>query len=232
MKNQYFGDNRDLFKYDLITEIIKGTPTIKKLAFIPMLTPNDSSNHGEVRKIKKDKAGYKNGYLKDFLEPTHPMDKNQRDFRSIKEYFNRVGILVDIYNHNKDPFFTHSERDSYFKNIGSDFLKNALVFVDPDIGLEVKDSDERHILYSELGDLFKKSNRIVMVFQYIPPYRKRDSYIKLRLSNLRRITYNLAYIADNHVIFFFLCNFLCLSGFLKQEILNRYAETYPQLIFG
>lgn len=50
MKNQYFGDNRDLFKYDLVHKIINaryaGLP--KRFTFIPMLTENDNTKQGAI----------------------------------------------------------------------------------------------------------------------------------------------------------------------------------------
>ena len=45
MKNQFFGDNRDLFKYDLILSVVKGVDQIRQFTFIPMLT-KDYGNHG------------------------------------------------------------------------------------------------------------------------------------------------------------------------------------------
>ena len=49
MKNQYFGDTRDLFKYDLALHIIEGIWSIRALTFIPMLTPDDGSRRGAGR---------------------------------------------------------------------------------------------------------------------------------------------------------------------------------------
>lgn len=45
MKNQYFGDRRDFFKYELLLDLascVKG----RRLLLIPMLTANDSAREG------------------------------------------------------------------------------------------------------------------------------------------------------------------------------------------
>lgn len=45
MKHQYFGDKRDLFKYDLILYLSKEL-NLKNAYFISMLTENDKSKQG------------------------------------------------------------------------------------------------------------------------------------------------------------------------------------------
>jgi hypothetical protein len=46
MKHQFFGDRRDLFKYDLLLDVLRGMPALARLTLIPMLTPDDGSGHG------------------------------------------------------------------------------------------------------------------------------------------------------------------------------------------
>ena len=48
MKNQYFADQRDFLKYDLLVEVVENTPGICRLTNIPMLTPNDDTGEGDV----------------------------------------------------------------------------------------------------------------------------------------------------------------------------------------
>ena len=54
MKNQYFGDRRDLFKYDLLLDVVESHGA-NRLTFVPMLTPNDDS--GEGRLTQSDSRG-------------------------------------------------------------------------------------------------------------------------------------------------------------------------------
>lgn len=45
MKNQYFGDTRDLLKYDLALELLLRC-NLSRLTFIPMLTRDEPNTHG------------------------------------------------------------------------------------------------------------------------------------------------------------------------------------------
>ena len=66
MKNQYFGDSRDLFKYDLILRLSQKT-NINRLLFASMLTVDDKSNDGNNSDYSKT-AGVNNKELFDFLK--------------------------------------------------------------------------------------------------------------------------------------------------------------------
>jgi hypothetical protein len=45
VKNQFFADKHDYFKYDFWLYIAEGVK-VKSLTFIPMLTPNDLTKEG------------------------------------------------------------------------------------------------------------------------------------------------------------------------------------------
>jgi len=231
MKNQYFGDNRDLFKYDLITEIMLGMVALDKFTFIPMLTPKDTRSDGDDRDIRKAKAGFKNEDLVQFLQPTHLMKKEERDFRIIKKYFEKKRIKSEIFNYYGNMFFSKKNRSDYFESIGSGLLHNSLVFLDPDNGLEIKKSTERHILYSEIEGLFNKtgqSKTIIMVIQFFPR-EKHHLYIRRRLSELSGINCHYAWIADSNTVFFTLTkDDKYLVGI--KNILRTYQMSYKKTI--
>jgi hypothetical protein len=93
MRNQFFGDNRDLFKYDLIREIINGINNINNFTFIPMLTKN-SGQHGNQTDRKKAKAGFQNINLMSYLD--NCIKQERRNIIEIKNYFEKEGILIEI----------------------------------------------------------------------------------------------------------------------------------------
>ena len=100
MKNQYFGDVRDLFKYDLIQGILEGISTLQGFTFIPMLTENDPKS-GDGNKRDFDKAdrdgrpGTKNEELKEFLKPYKDKEnRGKRDFKEIEKYFEPNKICI------------------------------------------------------------------------------------------------------------------------------------------
>ena len=63
MKNQYFGDRNDYFKYDLLISLA-GQLAAKKLSIIWMLTEDDDSQHGKKTKYAR---GAGNSGLYEFL---------------------------------------------------------------------------------------------------------------------------------------------------------------------
>ena len=225
MKNQYFGDAIDLFKYDLITEVINAHRSLKKFAYIPMLTPKDNRADGKREDLT---AGYENKPLKKILTRFHGQAKAKPDFKKIEVYFKQCRIPIEIYRDNAGEYFSHQRRNDYFENIDSALLRESLVFIDPDNGLEVKNSNQRHVLYSELKDIFDRSNCIVMVIQFFPR-EKHSVYIEKRLSELRHITKDCTYIADSRIIFFFLCKSIELKKLLEEKVFKEYKERYPKI---
>jgi len=231
MKNQYFGDNRDLFKYDLIIQIIQAG-LVNRFMFIPMLTENDDTGHGEKRDRKKAKAGTENEKLVNFLDKFKK--KNKRDIEHLKSFLAKCAIEIEIY-YGKGDYFPSQLRDEYFKQIEDELLLKSLILVDPDKGLQMDKSDKEHILYSEVKTLYDRMDRssILMIFQYFPR-EKHDKYLGKTAKELEKaITGDLPlHIDDNNTIFFFLTKEnKSLRKSLGKEISN-YGETYHLRVGG
>lgn len=243
MKNQYFGDIRDLFKYDIIQRILKGISSLQRFTFIPMLTKNVPKS-GEGNYLKRDfdmakkngRPGTNNEKLIGFLKKYGGIDKDKRDFTKIENYFESEDIEVLIYKDKEHEYFEHKARDRYFKNIQGEYLHNSLIFVDPDIGLEVKNSTKNHLLYSEVEDLHRHMDKdsILMIYQHFPRARDtHEKYLPLERSNtLKEKIGDLPIcISDNEIIFFLLTKNDELKSQLKT-IINRYLRDYPYLCKG
>ncbi len=123
-----------------------------------------------------------------------------------------------------------SDRSSYFQSIDSRMLRSSLILLDPDIGLEVRDADEKHLMYSEVKQLYRRMgyNSLMMIFQYLPR-ENRSTYLYRRTMELKGLTGDQPeYISDNEIIFFFLSK----SHALKEEMreaLREYARVYGEL---
>ncbi len=232
MNNQCFGDNRDLFKYDLIFQIIK-RGLAGQFTFIPMLNPDlagsqTTRHEGEQRNRCQAKAGWKNNDLRVFLDKFQ--DKDERDIRKLAGFFKEQGIEAITYC-GTEQYFSHSGREEYFKQIKDEFLRKSLVFVDPDIGLEVNKLTEKHIRYDEIKNLYERMDEssILMIFQYIP-YVNRENYFPAVSKKLKEKVGNLpGYISDNRIVFFLLTKDASISKSLTQ-LINEYRELYPNLI--
>lgn len=236
MKNQYFGDKRDLFKYDLITKIVEGINSIKYFTFIPMLTDNDGKSDGNKRNLENSAAGAKNKCLVDFLNKYKNCDKNLRDFRKIRQYFELKKIDIKIYEENNNrKYFDHKGRADYFKKIDDFLLPNSLIFVDPDNGLQIEKSNKKHLLYSEVNEIYKRmdENSILMIYQHFPRARyKYEKYMPDGRSNkLKEIGDLPIYISDNEIIFFFLTKKDKIKNQLTKIII-KYQESYQSLKIG
>ena len=102
MKNQYFGDIRDLFKYDIIQRILKGISSLQRFTCIPILTKNvpkrREGNKRDFNRAKKNgRPGTKNNEFMEFLEKYKETDEDERDFTEIVNYFKSEGIGTVIY---------------------------------------------------------------------------------------------------------------------------------------
>jgi len=213
MKNQYFGDVRDLFKYDLIQEIMQQSLELRQFSFIPMLTENDDKKDGNNRIIderteKGHRPGTQNSELVQYLRKYDEIPRDQKDFTEILGYFKKQGMPTIIYGSDgchQDRYFTQGNRREYFSDIPGHTLKSALVYVDPDNGLEVKKPSGKHLRYSEVRTLFERmsDDSLLMIYQHFPR-ENHAKYINRRVEKLRDVTKkNPLWISDNEIIFFF-----------------------------
>lgn len=230
MKNQYFGDNRDLFKYDLILQIIKAG-LVTHFTFIPMLTPDVPSNksvkrEGEQRNRSKAKAGNKNSDLVTFLNKF--ADRSKRDIKELQGFFKKQGIEAIIFG----DYFYHAKRETYFREAEKKLLPKSLIFVDPDKGLEIKRTRDEHIKYCEIKSLYDRMDKssILMIFQYFPRIRTQSNIQKHfyeRSTKLKEIGGGLPidYIEDTEIKLFFLTRDKSLRESLGK-VISKYGETY------
>jgi len=230
MKKQYFGDKRDLFKFDLIKNVIKEMG-VGGFTYIPMLTPNDKTGQGKLRNLlSPNNTGYKNRGLVEFFDPIHKIHPDVRDIGIIKEYFKSVAITTHVYKNN--DYLETKDRNAYFKGIENSFLQNALIFVDPDNGLEPRTPNEKHLLYSEVKDLYaamgEKSILIIIQFRQKGNSRKNKirEDIDAKRAKLCKSTKDMCvFITDYNITFFCLSNNLEIKRRLSKAIV-RYKKEY------
>ena len=154
MKNQYFGDNRDLFKFDLVYQMVE-EGLVERFTYISMLTPNVTETF-EYNACRTGAAGgTENRDLVDFLDRAAAGDK--REISELEEFFRNKNITARIYS--KDRFFTQADRRSYFGGIGQDLLTKSLILIDPDRGLEEDVNGDGNLLYSELAGIYEKTGK-------------------------------------------------------------------------
>ena len=230
MKNQYFGDIRDLFKYDVIHHIIKEVESVKRFTFVPMLTEDDNGRDGNKVDYSKAVAGIRNTDLSYLLQTC--VREKRRNVSEIERYFAANGVRTAIHKGGSE-YFTHGGRSGYFASLEDTLLHDALVFLDPDNGLEVKGSNHKHVLFSEIKDLYRRMNEnsILMAYQHFPR-EGHDGYLTRRSAELKDVTGDLPmYVSDNEIVFFFLTKDEGLKSKLVESLI-KYKTLYHSLLIG
>jgi hypothetical protein len=234
MNGRYFGDTRDLFKFDLVRHIMKSLPELAGFTFVPMLTGTEGKG---VRKslAKKDlekayrsgKAGSQNRDLREHLTRLQEIDDDLEYISGIREYFNKEMIPINIPGRQR---FMNHDRDVYFRSVFDKFPENSLIFIDPDNGLEGESPNSKHLLLSEVKMVCDRMDRdsILMIYQHFPRV-KHGEFLRRKCMQLEECTESgPAVITDKEIVFFLLTKNQKLAARLKN-ILECYADTYPAL---
>ena len=173
MKNQYFGDSNDCFKYDLLIFLSQANQLtgIRRLTTVWLLTPDDRSGDGGKTKYEQ---GVQRESLYRFLQKC--LKTKKREVAALSEYFRRNTFDFEYcaYGDRPDLGFTDRERESYFQRIPERYLESAVVFLDPDNGLEVKSAGRsnlhKYVTYDEVGSLFRRMDdrSVLVIYQHLP----------------------------------------------------------------
>lgn len=166
---KYFGDSRDYFKYDLIKSVFEKT-TLRHYVFVPMLTEHREDNEG---KVTPKNWGDKSQELLDFMVSCE--NKSLRHWQSWLSGYAESYITVDPVDL---TFFSDEHRNTYWDAFQHHLSRNdALVFVDPDTGLQTgrpsylrKMGREKYILNQELQFLIDHidTSSVLMIYQHLP----------------------------------------------------------------
>lgn len=212
MKNQYFGDRRDFFKYDLVLTLIEQIDCLKTFTFIPMLTENDTSKDGNVTQYD----GSRRKDLELFLRRC--LKTSDRNIAKLRDYMNgKKGITY--YPYKELEFFTHHGRQKYFDEVKASVLRNAVVLFDPDNGFEVKSmgsgNGHKYLRFEELSSIFERTvNSLVLVYQHIPRVQRKIFFAQMAEKIKKSInTEKCICLSDNEIVFFIMAQ--------NDELMNK-----------
>ena len=188
MKDQYFGDDRDYFKYDLIIDLATCLQ-IPRFTNIVMLTPPDGSGDGNRTDYEVEN---RSGDLYAFLQDSVKMQR--RKVSHLREFFNTTEKRIEYLPYRDDSYFKGRRRDEYFNSVPTEWLEKAVIFVDPDIGLKPRSASENsvnHVLPSEIRQLestMGTSSILVMIqFRGFMKWCDRFSYLKEKIGRFDAI---------------------------------------------
>ena len=160
-----------------------------------MLTPDDETNQGKLIKYKQDdRRKNLHEFLHDCLKP------GERCITKMRKYFQDRRFVYYPYRDKIHSTYKYDSRKEYFCGIDPQQLQRALVFFDPDVGLQVgtiaymKGKDGKGIdkyLFNE--SLYVVSQRasndsVIVVYQHLQwnRNRRRDD-VKERCDRFRMI---------------------------------------------
>lgn len=194
MKDQYFGDSRDYFKYHLLEELMGNVQGLERLLCLWMLTPPDETREGNVRFVENSELPTLTAFLRGHL------DAGDRRIRHMREYFAGQGLEYIPWG-DEPPYFPAGKRYDYFGTIPDDHLRHALVFFDPDVGLHEAPT-KKHLSFDELAGVYDRmeNGSVAVVFQY---WVRRKGFWNTRAEEIAtRLASPVAYVAEPSVAFY------------------------------
>lgn len=223
MKNQFFADRRDFFKYDLLLELLEGVELTGGITLVPMLTPNDGGPDGTLTRYPR---GNRRAGLYEFLRVC--LSRERRDILELRSFFGNLPWPYRPYRDNE--YFEHEARHEYFGAIPDSALRGALVFVDPDNGLEVASmrpgNGHKYIRWCEMRELTRRmdSSCVSVVYQHLPR-EKRIAFFS-RMGDRFRDELGVADVvcaSDNEIAFFVVAQDASRAK-LTRDLLRAYAH--------
>lgn len=169
MKNQYFGDRNDMFKYDLSLTLVEQLPMVSRFTFIPMLTPDDGRTDGSLTDYRK--LGVHRPELHKFLIDC-VREPSRRRVSSLRDYMGSHARHVKYVTHWDDAFVTAGNRTEWLRAVPPSALEDAVILLDPDNGFEVASmtsaSSPKYLRYGELATLYSAidDRSIILAYQH------------------------------------------------------------------
>jgi hypothetical protein len=224
MNVKFFGDSKDLFKYDLITDVIKNFHgKIDRLVIVPMLTAYYPRFKGNT--------GCRNKNLIECFRRFRTKEDVDNYYTTLKQYFKdlreSIGVKKVRVRIEKDETFSQQTRSGYFSGIFEKFPQACLLFIDPDIGVKEHNYTAKHLSFAELKEFWDRldNESVLMIYQHFQRNRVvggSDPNSKAAAIT-RFIGISPLIIADTTVMFIFLIKNPDLRSELR-EILTNYQK--------
>jgi hypothetical protein len=187
MKDQYFGDINDYWKYGLLRVLANQSSFRTGVCW--MLTPDDETRDGERRRYFDRPNEYERFDAPLFNKLCDWELANGR--RSVGLFAQARLLKHACYWDRRVPRLV-SQREQWLEEMCDRFAGTDLVFFDPDNGLEVKSTpwqrtaSPKHLYWRELERVFQRGHSL-LVFQHFGRVR-RDEFVAHLKRELKRRT--------------------------------------------
>jgi hypothetical protein len=208
VKDQYFADKRDFFKWDFLEDLLDGCAELRRLTNVTMLTTADDSGEGA---LKPYEVGHRREPLYKFLKGCRT-DSKQR-VSEMRRYFQSKRFTYHPHRDSAENPYTYESREDYFGELPEDQLQQSLVFFDPDIGLQVRSMSymRRSGISKYLFDESLKAvagrvsdDSVIVVYQHLQRNRNRFwDDVKERCDRFRDLVgaKGAAFLTDRDIVF-------------------------------
>jgi len=167
MKDQYFGDRRDFWKYDLLMELAERVVEHRRLTILPMLTRDDGSGEGKLTSYRE---GGRRPDLHRFLQTC--VAAGRRRLPRLHGFFDPIGWDLALHYHEWLP---GDPPGDYFESLPPRLANDAVVFIDPDVGLVPEKqapsvgNRPKYITYDQAASVFRllSGTSVLVVYQHL-----------------------------------------------------------------
>ncbi len=223
MNNKFFADKHDFFKWDLLLTIMERVPDLVQLTYVPMLTPDDRG--GDARHMA---VGDRHTELFEFFDECLKQDR--RNIKQLRTFFQ--GQRYEYTPFRDSCYFKHEDRTTYFNEIPHSALRHALVFLDPDTGLEPRSlrpaKGDKYVCYEDLPGIFSRmaGSSVLVVYQHRAQGKKWEEIVPDKYRRIAEAlgTKECMCVSDSEVAFFAVANCAGTSK-LMRSVLEEYAES-------
>ncbi len=198
MKQQYFGDARDYFKYDVLDRLASDLGSIERLTCLWMLTAPDRTGQGRVRFTDDPELPELTEFFRERLASDDPARRRVGEMRS---YFaSRPFALVSYRDDRED--FGPGTRAEYFARVPDQALRRAVVFFDPDKGMEPGRATAQHLRFEELREVGSRVDGASVAVVYQHRRRVPDCWELVASQLAERLGRPVAYVAEAVLAFY------------------------------
>lgn len=236
MKNQYFGDRNDMFKYDLALTLVERLDAVSGFTFVPMLTPDDGRSDGSLtdyRQLGRHRPSLY-GFLGDCVA-----DPSRRGVTSLRRYMAENAPAVRYHPHMDDAVLCASNRGDYFAAVSPFALEDSVILVDPDNGFEVASMSartaEKYLRYAELASLYEAMGErsVLLAYQHWARVKREVEFdrISQRIKDVLPDAASVACVSSGSIGFFAIAKTRTLGkpalGVMREFASARGFAVYP-----
>jgi hypothetical protein len=180
LKNQYFGDRHDFYKYDLLLRLMEAGLGLAQLLFAVMRTPDDGSADGSFTAYpagNRDPALW--AWLQDRVGQGERAVTHLADLPAVRDASWQYTAILD--EGPVDP----AARAGYFDRVRDSLVAATLLFLDPDNGLMVRsatgDGRTKYVDHAEVTLLYAAMDdrSLLVIYQHAPREKRTTLYARL-----------------------------------------------------